>query len=171
MKPSSSSLQIASWNIESLTEEKLVAIQRTMEELKIDIICLQEIHKTLSGYYETDDGYLVILSGSATNEREYAGVGFIVAPLLRKSIVGFVQASARMASLKIRIPGGKMAIFSAYAPQSGRHYDERQEFFQNLASFVKSTSSHGPKIICGDFNARLYRRLPGEEEIMGQYIF
>ena len=64
-----------------------------------------------------------------------------------------------------------MVLFAAYAPHSGKPYLERQVFFNDLSDFVSKTSAHGPKIICGDLNARIYRRLPGEEQIMGTHIF
>ena len=63
-----------------------------------------------------------------------------------------------------------MVLFNVYAPQSGRPYCERQLFYAELAQFVERTSSHGPKVICGDMNSRLYRgavigRVRSEEEL------
>ena len=68
------------------------------------------------------------MSGGAEGVREYAGVGYMVAPWMRKSIVSFCQSSSRMASLKIRIEGGKMSIVTAYAPTHTYEFSERQDF-------------------------------------------
>ena len=89
----------------------------------------------MSEYYTTDEGFLVILSGSSEEKREYAGVGFIVAPWFRSSIIGFCQASRRYACLKFKISGGKAAVISAYAPHGGLSWDKRFAFFYELNTF------------------------------------
>ena len=76
-----------------------------------------------------------------------------------------------MASLKIRVQGGKMSIVTAYAPHSGYDFVDRQSFFYSLAEFVHKQSVHGPKLVCGDLNARLFRQLPGEENLIGPHVF
>ena len=76
-----------------------------------------------------------------------------------------------MSSVKLRVQGGKAAFISTYAPHSGKPYDERQRFYHELGVFVNKTTAHGPKFVLGDFNARLYRRLPGEEDLIGDAIF
>ena len=93
---------IASWNVEGLTEEKLVTLQVMMAELHVDILCLQEVHRTKSDYFITESKYLVIISGSATESKENAGVGFIVAPHIRSAVLGFCQLSNRMCALKFK---------------------------------------------------------------------
>ena len=67
------------------------------------------------------------------------------------------------------MPGGKAVVVSAYAPHTGYSYADRQHFFSTLAGFVNGQSAHGPKVICGDMNARIYRRQPGEEEAFGDF--
>lgn len=163
------STMVATWNVEGLTEEKIITIQNFMAERRIAVICLQETHKPRSDVFVTEGGFLLILSGSNA-ERENAGVGFIIAPEVRRSVVAFVQKDSRMASLKLRIPGGKMSAFSAYAPHAGYPFPERQAFFENLASFYNKTSAFGSKVILGDMNARVYRRLAGEDDIIGEFF-
>ena len=136
----------------------------------IHILCLQETRKPLSDFIETEEGFILILSGRVdVQEKEYAGVGFLVAPELRRSIYGFCQLSSRLACLKIRIPKGKLAILSCYSPHAGKDFEERFEFFQTLNHFWKSISSHDPRICMGDFNSRLYCRFAGEEQILGEF--
>ena len=154
--------------MEGFTEEKRIALQRFMLERHIDIMALQETHRPKADYLITDENFLVVLPGG-DSEKEFAGVGFLIAPHVRQSVVGFVQAGPRMASLKIRVPGGKAVVVSAYAPHAGYSYADRQHFFSTLACFVNGQSAHGPKVICGDMNARIYRRQPGEEEAFGDF--
>ena len=136
----------------------------------IDLVCIQETHKQNSDYFINDEGFLVIFSGSV-GEIEHAGVGFIVAPHIRRSIYSFRQESSRMASIKLRIHGGKLTLVTTYAPHSGYPFNVRQEYFQTLGQFFHSQSGNGPKLVCGDFNSRLFRQLPGEEHIIGQHVF
>ena len=60
-----------------------------MKERSIDVLCMQETRVKHSPYYTVGAGFLVVLSGSAADGREFAGVGFIIAPWVRKSICGF----------------------------------------------------------------------------------
>ena len=100
-------LKIASWNIEGYSEDKLISLQMTMIRESIDILCLQETHRLLSDYFVSDEDFLIILFGGSNTDREYAGVGFLIAPYIRKSILRFCQKSNRMSCLKLHISGGK----------------------------------------------------------------
>ena len=128
LQPSSASIKISSWNIEGLTDSKIIELQNVMMQGNIGIICLQETHKSQSEYWITEDGFLVVLSGAANAEdTETAGVGFLIAPGVRRSIIGFRQATSRVAYLKLRVPGGKVAVCSIYALHNGKPAAERQQ--------------------------------------------
>ena len=160
---------MASWNIEGLTDEKLATLEHYMSIYSIDLICLQETHRPNSDYWTTENGSLVILSGSASEDHEHAGVGMVVSRKMRASVIGFVQASNRFMGIKLRCTGGKCSVISAYAPQSGRPFDERLAFFQNLDWFYHRMKTHGPTLVFGDMNARLYHVFPGEEDYLGPH--
>eukprot|EP00959_Pyramimonas_sp_CCMP1952_P391600 8206354-Pyramimonas_sp.AAC.1 len=49
--------------------------------------------------------------------------------------------------------------------------EERRDFFQELDRFLGALSCHGLVFLCGDLNARLHRRRPGEETALGEHIF
>ena len=65
---------------------KLFEIVNVMKRRRIDVLCLQEAHVSQSPYYTTAGGYLVVLSGSPEAGREFAGVGFVVAPWRHVSV-------------------------------------------------------------------------------------
>ena len=81
--------KIATWNVEGLTDSKVEELQIIMEERGIGILCLQETHRAGADYFFTEKGYLLILSGGPVGQREWAGVGFIIASFFRRSIIGF----------------------------------------------------------------------------------
>lgn len=172
VKVCSGEIYLATWNVEGLSEVKEEILERIMQQHNIHILCLQETHRPSCNYWISNAGFLFILSGGEDeNEREYAGVGFIIAPILRQSVLGFCQHSNRMACLKLKCKYGKAAIVSAYAPHNERPIDERTQFFSNLASFYSSISVNGLKLIVGDLNSRLYTRYAGEEQIIGNHFF
>ena len=70
---------------------KRFEIIQAMRRLNVDILCMQETRIKQSPFYTTEDGYLIIFSGSTGEDREFAGVGFIVAPQARHAVIGFLQ--------------------------------------------------------------------------------
>ena len=140
---------MASWNVEGLSDVKLWELTGTMRRRNISVLAIQETRVSKSPYYTTEDGFLVILSGSRTEDREYAGVGFILAPWIRNCIVGFLQKSNRLACVKLRVPQGRVAVISAYAPHGGYPFDTRQTFFEQLSETFCATSVNGLKMVLG----------------------
>ena len=124
----------------------------------LHVLCIQETHIAGATSFITEAGFLVILSGGPGEEREYAGVGFIVSPAMRHAVIGFREHTGRMASLKLKVQGGKIGIVSAYAPHGGRDYALRQSFFNELNAFFSKLSAHGSSFIAGNLNARLHYR-------------
>ena len=141
-----------------------------MRKYRIDILCLQETRAPKAEYY-TDNGFFIILSGSEEVKRSFAGVGFVVAPWCKHRVCGFLQFSDRMASLRVRGGEGQVAFICAYAPHNLKPYDERHRFYSDLGHLSDRTAVNGPKYFVGDFNARIGRRRPGEEDIMGPFTF
>jgi len=140
-----------------------------MEHEGLGLLCIQETRVQGATYF-TSGGYFIICSGGDA-DREYAGVGFIVAPSLRRAVRGFKQLSERLCSIRLRISGGTAVFMSAYAPQSGRSYESRQEFFDDLEEFYMQEKTHGPCYILGDMNARLHTVRNGEHDVMGPAVF
>ena len=122
-----------------------------------------------SDHYITENGNLLILSGQS-GER-HAGVGFIISKGLRHAVHSFDCFNARLAAVKIFIPGGKMAFLSVYTPQSQHPADVRMEFVTQLEAFYSSISVNGQKIILGDMNSRLRCKFANEDSIVGDYFF
>ena len=107
--------RIATWNVEGVGASypsKLEQITAHMRVHGINITALQETYVKDSPWFSTDDGYLVNLSGGSA-QRERAGVGFVIAPCVKHAIIGFKQATARIATLKLRSYGGCICIIAA----------------------------------------------------------
>ena len=53
-KPSPERLVVGAWNVEGLSEEKVITLQMYMDMYGIHILCLQEVRRPLSDYSITN---------------------------------------------------------------------------------------------------------------------
>ena len=105
-------LHFGSWNVEGLTDIKLYQLCSIMRLRALGVLCLQETRVPVSGSRTLDDGFILITAGNDDDQKTNAGVGFLVAPSIRSSILNFCQHTNRIASLKLRVTGGKMSILA-----------------------------------------------------------
>ena len=141
--------RVASWNVEGINLErphKLYEIIKHMSALSVGVLCLQETHCLGSSTFECE-GHIFILSGAEHGSRQYAGVGFIVAPWMRHAIKGYLQQDNRMASLRVRVSGGILTLITVYAWTNEHNYDVRHDFFADLLRFSQKCKSHGPTLL------------------------
>ena len=164
-------VKVASWNIEGLTDIKIFEVCRYMRANRLSIVCLQETRRPNSDTFTTEDGYLVVLSGSACQTSEWAGVGFIVSPEFKNSIIGFCPWFSRIASTVFKINGFKHAVVCVYAPHNLKPVEEKLAFYDALGSALDKLSINGSKFIAGDLNARLGACRVGEESAIGEHCF
>ena len=158
------------WNVRGLTDLKAIELVLHMNKYNIDILCLQETRAAASIEYVVN-GFVFILSGCDREERSWAGVGFIVAPWCKCRIQSYKQVSDRIASLKLKVPGGVAGVITAYAPHNMRPLDEKVDFYSALDRVYRRCSTNKGKLVMGDLNARLGRCQPGEEHILGDFTF
>ena len=131
-------VSISTWNVEGITDAKLVTLQKYMMDYNIDILCIQETHLPLSDVYTTSFGFLVVLSGG-NESPEWAGVGFIVSKKMRNHILSFSQNTSRYASIKFQCSGGSFAIVNAYAPHNGHPMEVRRQFSWTLQLIINQS--------------------------------
>ena len=167
----SSGINVATWNVEGISDDKIICLTRTMHQFRIHILCITKTHIEESFQFRTNDGYFVFYSGSNSESPHHSGVGFITAPSSIASVIGCSPISNRICSLKLRVTHGVIGIICAYAPHNGHALLLRQQFFQSLQDAYNSLSVNGPKMIFGDLNARLHHRLAGEHHILGPNCF
>ena len=117
-------LSCGTWNVRGLTELKLHELILHMKYNNIDILCIQETWTKKAAVY-VEHGFEVILSGSELEGRTFTGVGFILAPHVRRRIRSYKQINDRVAVINVSVEGGVVAIFSAYAPHNLRPLDEK----------------------------------------------
>ena len=142
-----------------------------MRSRALAIMCLQETRVPYTGTRILDNGYILITAGEDNEQRTFAGVGFLIAPWIRKSIYSFKPTSEIICCLKIRVKGGKAVIINTYAPHNGHDYQLRQQYFSALADVSSSMSAYGLKLIVGDLNSRIHNNIGGEDQVFGEFCF
>ena len=162
-------LTIGIWNVKGLTDEKLITLCMWMSQFSIDVLCLQETRVPKAQYF-IENGFQVVLSGKDA-ERCWSGVGFLISPRCASRVVGFLQFSERLMSLKLSTAGGKIGLINAYAPHNALSLDVRVRFYDDLGSVMQKCSVNGAKYLFGDFNARIGRPRAGEEHVFGPWWF
>ena len=118
-----------------------------------------------------ENGFVLLTSGADDGKRTFAGVGFLIAPWVRRSVYTFKAVSERLIYLKLRVYGGKATFFNVYAPHGGYDYNTRQEFFTQIGEVFSTTRSYGPRILVGDCNSRIHNNIGGEDDVLGPYCF
>ena len=164
----SSGINVGTWNVEGITDDKLICLIRSMRFYRIQVFCITETHMEHSFQLRTDDGYLVFYSGTNIESPSHSGVGFIVAPSTISTIIGCRPISNRICSLKLRVTHGVIWILCAYAPHNSNVLVLKQQFFESLQDAYISLTMNGPKMIFGDLNARLHYCIANEHHILSQ---
>ena len=91
---SSGNIIVGTWNVEGLTDIKIEQLSDYMTQFPIGILCIHEVRRPESDVFVTTRGVQIILSGSSTLEKEWAGVGFVVARVFGSQWLGFVNLAA-----------------------------------------------------------------------------
>ena len=163
-------LTYGTWNVQGLTELKLIEIILSMKRYNIDILCLQETRSVKASVY-TEQGHLVITSGTDDGARCWSGVAFVIAPHCKWRIKSYCQVSDRLAYVRLRVPGGILGLITAYAPHNLKSLAERFDFYVALDDTCRMCKANLGKVVAGDFNARIGQRRPLEEEVLGDHCF
>eukprot|EP00969_Alexandrium_andersonii_P330978 14629196-Alexandrium_andersonii.AAC.1 len=114
------------------------------------------------------NGHLFVLVASG-EQKEYAGVGYIINLKVRKAITFVDCRGGRMAALGVNTGPRELVLLNVYAPQAARPFEERQHFYDELWDFTDSLETRGVLVYLGDWNARLRHR--ESEDVVGPWHF
>ena len=168
-----------------------------MEKHSLDILCLQET-KINSNSQENHDSYTMYWSTGVTDDArnkaenlkrsgkarrqnpehmrtfraaiEHLGVGICCSKSIAKFITDVRQISARNIVITLRMQAGDLDVVSTYAPQACATEDRASEkHYEELNDILESKYKFSPKIVVGDFNARIIKALPHEASVIGPH--
>ncbi|TWW56350.1 hypothetical protein D4764_08G0003370 [Takifugu flavidus] len=161
-------LIFGSWNIRTLLDRdtterpqrRTALIAKELARYRIDIAALSETRFAEEGLIcEPDGGYTFFWKGKAENEDRIHGVGFAIRSTLLRLMSDLPTGiNERLMKLRFRISKSRHAtVISAYAPTLTSSDEDKEAFYENLDSVIKSTPSSDKLVLLGDFNARKHR--------------
>ena len=100
-----------------------------------------------------DKGWTLFYSGVALSVRAQAGVGILTSPRLSAATLEFTPVDKRVASLRLRVGGGKtLTVVCAYAPNDSSKYSA---FLDTLHGVLQGAPVGDSIVLLGDFNAHV----------------
>ena len=139
-----------------------------MERRKLDILCVQETKWRGSKARLIGGGFKLFYHGMDGMRN---GVGVVVNEKYINSILEVRRVSDRVISVKMEIDGVLMNVISAYAPQVGCEWEEKEEFWNEVEGVIQSIPREERMTIGADFNGHVGEGNRGDEGVMGRYGF
>ena len=171
-------LTIGQWNVRTLLareganrpERRTALVAMELAKYNIDIAALCETRFSESGSLN-DLEYSFFWSGKPEGERREAGVGFAI----KKDIITKLTEMPRPVSDRImtmRLPLSKdnfATIISVYAPTMTNPDENKEAFYNQLASVLRGIPRTDKLLLIGDFNARIGRDNDKWPLVMGKH--
>ena len=171
-------LTIAQWNVRALLdregagrpERRTALVAMELAKYNIDIAALCETRFSESGSLN-DLEYSFFWSGKPKGEIRGTGVGFAI----KKDIVTKLTEMPRPVSdrfMTMRLPLSKdnfATIISVYAPTMTNPNENKEAFYNQLASVLSGIPRTDNLLLIGDFNARIGRDNDKWPLVMGKH--
>src|SRR5206468_1491119 len=121
----------------------------------LDFCCLQETKwkgqsaRTLEG-----DGHKYKFFWTGCKEGS-SGVGILVAEKWLEKVVEVKRINERLMLVRLTVGVRVVNIVSAYAPQAGRPYAEKEEFWLSMTKLLSGVGVEESVFVCGDMNGHV----------------
>ena len=153
-------IRIATFNIRTLQEDiKLALVVKAAIDLEIDILAIQEVRRTSSGFYVFDDdslkGWQWIWSG-LKRKKEYR-VGILMAPHVKLESYK-EHLDSRIISATLCVKNLRLSAINVYAPTDATESESTMNSFYTALNKAKVVLDQNPSfksITLGDFNASI----------------
>src|SRR5206468_934019 len=81
-----------------------------------------------------------------------SGVGILVAEKWLEKVVEVKRMNERLMLVRLTVGVRVVNIVSAYAPQAGRSYAEKEEFWLSMTNLLSGVGVEESVFVCGDMN-------------------
>src|SRR6266581_3567643 len=96
-----------------------------------------------------------------------SGVGVLLADRWVQSVIEVKRVSGRILVLRVVVGKSVLNLVSAYAPQSGRLNEEKEDFYACIGETMGSASSKERQVICGGMNGHVGEKSDGFWRVHG----
>ena len=169
-------MRIATFNVRGLMQNhKKVSLADDLQKYKITVACIQETHINNDGAIniKTSDNSSTYTLYHVSSPDSHHGCGIIID---RNTECAFTKINDRACSLTIHVPTTRtkkpLIIICAYAPTldaSEKNPEIRENFYNDLQSYISDAPSSSMIIIGGDFNAKTGSSHNDHPETIGEF--
>jgi len=122
-----------------------------IETYRLDIVAIQELRWTRSGSLRSNNH--IVFYGCNTNHE--AGVGFIIKNDILPYVKNFIAYNDRLCYTQVECKWLNMALVKCYASTEEKGNQIKENFYSKSDTIYKCI----PKIIMGDFNAKIEKEI------------
>ncbi|XP_045450139.1 uncharacterized protein LOC123658893 [Melitaea cinxia] len=162
--------QIGCWNVRTMTQpERLPQVAKIMRDYSIHILGLSETRWNGFGEITSDFDSTLLYSGKEDENatREY-GAGLVLSRSVKNSLLSWNPISERIITARFSSRVRKITVIQCYAPTNSALPDEKESFYEQVESTLKSTKKQDIVILMGDLNAKMGSDNEDREHYMGR---
>ena len=158
-------MRVAILNVSTLTG-KGMEVAEMMVRRTLDVLSLQKIRWT--GQRARDLGFDCKLYYTGGEEKRN-GVGNVLHGDIKKTLVEVIRVNNRLMAVRVQLRNVMLFVVAAYAPQSEREDEVKQQFRDELQTLTDKASDGELLVVLGDMNAHIGSDREGLEECIGRY--
>jgi exonuclease III len=149
----SKELRIRIWNVLTLYKgEALRNLDKVLQEYKVDITALQEIHWIGQGIVERRD---INIYYSCQKSKHEFGCGVIVSKNVKHLVIDFIPIDHRICTLRVKGRFNNLSLICAHAPTEEKNEDIKDTFYDDLETTITKCPKNDVKVLLGDFNTKV----------------
>uniref|UniRef100_A0A671PJN9 Endonuclease/exonuclease/phosphatase domain-containing protein n=1 Tax=Sinocyclocheilus anshuiensis TaxID=1608454 RepID=A0A671PJN9_9TELE len=148
------SMKIGTWNVRGMDLGKLQVVKNEMDQMKIDILGISELHWIGRGFFQSGD-HTIYYSGNDTVRRN--GVAFIISKKVSRSV------KSKLLNTSI------LQVYAPTAPTSAIDETIIEEFYAEVQEAMDETPKKYIIYVIGDFNTKVGSHV--ESHVMGSCDF
>ena len=159
-------LRVGSANVGSMRGRHGEVVEMARRR-QLDFVCLQET-RWKGGSARTLGGYKFFWVGC---EEGISGVGVLVAEKWIDKVMEVNRVNERILVVRVIVGRKVLNIISVYAPQTGRNWEEKEEFYITLGKTLALAGPGEHLMVCGDLNGHVGAKKDGFDDVHGGYGF
>jgi hypothetical protein len=148
-------LRVASWNVGTMSGRSL-EVTDALSRRRVQICCVQESRWKGEGARTIGPDQARYKFFWKGRQEGLGGVGILIAEEMADEVIEVKRLSDRVMYVRMSMKRGILRIVSAYAPQSGRTAEEKEEFWNTLKlALVGLDPEEERVVIAGDLNGHV----------------